>query len=127
VSSRLKEGRVQWPDPDSLGTSESALLILDAYHGTWNPLILIVTGGADDSERRPAARFLPRQLFAQQIQRVEIAPTRTRTWDQRIMRVRAQGAVPRTFLKRRPTRCPGFPPASRDSMALRRVSVELLR
>jgi hypothetical protein len=24
---------------------------------TWNPLVLIVTGGADDSERRPAARF----------------------------------------------------------------------
>jgi hypothetical protein len=34
--------------PDSLGTSESALLILDAYHGTWNPLILIVTGGVNE-------------------------------------------------------------------------------
>jgi hypothetical protein len=47
------------------------------------------------------------------------------TWDQRIMRAKRHGAISRFFLKWRLTCCPGFPPVSRVSMALRRVCVEL--
>src|SRR5262245_7695796 len=97
VSSRLNEGDVtegQWPDPDSLDTSESALPILDAYLESAGP-------DRDGRGRRfreaPRSAVLPRQLFAQQIQRVGNAPTRTRTWDQRIMRELLEGAVSSFF------------------------------
>ena len=51
-------------------------------------------------------------------------PTRTRTCDQRIMRAKRHRAISRFFLRWRLICCPGFPPVSRDSMALRRVCVE---
>jgi hypothetical protein len=51
-------------------------------------------------------------------------PTWTRTRDQRIMRAKHHGAISRFFLRWRLTCCPGFPPVSRVSMALRRVCVE---